>query len=255
MHPLLSTLLLSIGLNLFVFLFAYKKQSDHFTDFTYSLTFILVALLAFFSNDVRSAPKLVLLFMIIIWAIRLGGYLASRIQRIGVDHRFDDMRPVWHRYIKFWILQGGSVWILATPFIIALSSGLDIQQLQGVQVAGVATWLIGFLLETIADFQKSKFRNNADNKGQFMQRGLFSIIQYPNYLGEILVWIGVFMFSTPYLNGIEWLSVVSPIWIMVLLLFISGIPYLVKSSERRYGHMKAYQLYKEKTRKLIPFIY
>jgi len=255
MHPLLSTFLIAVVLNLVVFVFAFRKQTDHFTDFTYSLTFVLVAVFSFLQTDIRDLSKIILLVLVISWAVRLGAYLFSRIKSIGVDHRFDEMRPVWYRYIGFWILQGTSVWLIATPFIIALSSNASFPKLNWVQYLGLALWLFGFLLESIADYQKSKFRSDSKNDGQFMASGLFSIVRYPNYLGEMLVWIGIFVFCIPYLSGLEWISVLSPLWIIVLLLFISGIPYLKKQSEKRYGHLAAYQTYKQNTKKLIPFVF
>lgn len=255
MSPILSTLLIAVCLNLVVFIFAYRHQTDHYTDFTYSLTFIVVAIFAFFQSEVQNLPKFVLLALVVVWALRLGGYLFSRIKSIGVDHRFDEMRPVWYRYIGFWILQGASVWIIATPFVVALSSETNFEKLLPVHLVGLLVWFVGLLLESIADFQKSRFRKDHKNDGQFMQSGLFSVLRYPNYLGEILIWIGIFIFATPCLVGIEWFSVISPLWIITLLLFISGIPYLQKQSEKRYGHLESYQSYKQSTKKLIPFLY
>jgi len=255
MHPVFVALTISVLLNLFVFIFAFRKQTDHFTDITYSATFILLAVWSFLQGDTSSLPRQILLAMILLWAFRLGGYLFTRIGRIGVDHRFDEMRPVWQRYIKFWILQGLSVWLVALPYVIALNSESAGAELLPVHLMGLAIWLIGLLLESIADAQKSRFRNNPKNEGKFMQSGLFSVLQYPNYLGEMLVWVGVFVYCIPFLQNLEWLSAISPIWIIVLLLFISGIPFLKRSSAKRYGHLESYQDYQKKTSKLIPFIY
>ncbi|MEM2138691.1 MAG: DUF1295 domain-containing protein, partial [Candidatus Woesearchaeota archaeon] len=75
--------------------------------------------------------------------------------------------------------------------------------------------------------------------------------RHPNYFGEILCWLGIFIFTSPALKGILWLTIISPIFITFLLLFISGIPILEKNADRRYGHLKEYQEYKRKTSLLI----
>lgn len=216
---------------------------------------MLLAISFFVLNDASGIPKIILLIMVLLWAIRLGTYLFFRIKRIGVDHRFDKMRPVWKRYIRFWILQGASIWIVALPYIIGLTQSAYAPALNTIQTIGMVIWIIGFNLESIADLQKYKFRNDPNNNGQFMDQGLFSVVQFPNYLGEMMCWIGIFIFVTPYLQGLQWLSIISPIWIMTLLLFISGIPYLVRQSKERYGHMESFQKYSTNTKKLIPFIY
>lgn len=256
MSPLLTTFIIAIGLNLFIFIFAFKKQSDHFTDITYSLTFIILAVFSYLSYGASSElPKILLVVMVSLWAIRLGSYLFIRINKIGVDHRFDEMRPNWKRYIRFWVLQGTSVWLVSLPVIISLTSSMQIESLMTLQWVGFVIWLVGFLMETIADYQKYRFRNDKSNDGQFMQSGLFSVIQFPNYLGEMMVWIGVFAYAVPYLIGWDWVSILSPIWICTLLLFISGIPYLRRQSKKRYGHLQSFNSYTKNTPKLIPFIY
>ena len=88
-----------------------------------------------------------------------------------------------------------------------------------------------------------------------MKKGLYSTVKYPNYLGEILCWIGVFTYAIPSFGGIEWLTIVSPLWIIVLLLYISGIPLLEKQYEKKYGNDPEFKKYQVKTRKLIPLIY
>lgn len=255
MTLVLYALLLSMGLNLLVFALAYKQQTDHYTDITYSASFISIVILAMIYSGNRSMTSLILFIMICLWAIRLGSYLFIRIKRIGVDHRFDEMRPYWKRYIGFWLLQGGSVWLLSLPFLLAFSWMPTEHSLETLQYFGILIWLIGFLLESIADYQKYQFRSKASNDGQFMNEGLFSVIRYPNYLGEMMIWIGIFIFCSPYLSGLGWLSIVSPIWIVVLLLFISGIPYLEKQTVNRYGHLDTFKSYVKNTAKLIPGIF
>lgn len=254
-----TSLAIALVLNLIVFLVAYEKQTDKLTDITYALTFIIIALYSWWAGeDDNGVYKITLLFMVLIWAVRLGSYLFVRVNIKGKDHRFDAFRNKFRRYLRFWILQGISIWIVSLPFIMGLSKSIaEINEIRGnfIVTLGMAVWIAGFLLESIADRQKFRFRLNPANEGKFMNRGLFNVIRYPNYLGEMLIWIGVFMSVIPLLRGLEWLSIISPLWICILLIFLSGIPFLERSNEKRYAHLKEFQIYKERTSKLIPFIY
>jgi steroid 5-alpha reductase family enzyme len=259
MNYLLTTLAIAILLNLFVFVFAFKNQTDKLTDITYALTFIALALFGWYTSEGRmDVYKLTLLFMVGIWAFRLGSYLFFRVMIKGKDHRFDEFRHNFKRYLRFWVLQGLSVWLISIPFLIALGKPAEeVQNLEGnsIVMIGMLIWVVGFVIEAISDRQKFKFRLDQSNDGQFMNKGLFSIIRYPNYLGEMMVWIGIFITAVPLLVGLEWLSILSPLWICVLLLFISGIPFLERSNKKRYGHLESFQKYKAETSKLIPYIY
>ena len=88
-----------------------------------------------------------------------------------------------------------------------------------------------------------------------MSEGLFSLVRFPNYAGEIMVWVGVFIACAPVLSGWEWVTIISPLWITSLLLGISGIPLLEQSNEEKYGHLASFQQYRASTAKLIPGIY
>lgn len=255
--PLVFALILAISLNLFVFIFAFKRQTDHYTDITYSATFILLAAYFYYIGETDVLPRTLMFLMVLVWAVRLGTYLKLRIGKTKVDHRFDEMRPNFMRYLRFWIIQGTSVWVIAIPAVILLSKDASIfsTELPFLSALAVGLWVSGFLLQTIADYQKYTFRNDSKNDGMFMAKGFFNIIRFPAYLGEMLVWIGVFLFTVPYISGLEWLGIVSPLWIIGLLLFLSGIPMLEKQSEKRYGHLPAYQKYKKETSRLIPGVY
>tara|TARA_B100000497_G_scaffold126617_1_gene165952 strand:+ start:2505 stop:3287 length:783 start_codon:yes stop_codon:yes gene_type:complete len=257
--PLLTGLGIAIGLNLFVFIFAFRNQTDKLTDITYAITFALLAGFFWYSADgANDAYKLSLMFMVVIWAIRLGSYLLFRVMIKGKDDRFDEWRNDIKRYLRFWVLQGCSVWILSIPFIIGLTKSteeIELIQNNKIVMFGMALWMVGFFIEAMADRQKFKFRLNPANDGKFMNKGLFSIVRFPNYTGEILVWLGIFLTVVPLLKGLEWLSIISPIWIAFLLIGLSGIPFLERSNKKRYGDQKEFQDYKQNTKRLLPYIY
>ena len=257
--PVFLSLLISVGFNLLVFLFAFKYQTDKLTDITYATTFGVIAIaLLYLYSDMDHTYRLLLCAMPVIWAIRLGAYLFRRVLIKGKDHRFDAFRHIWWRFGRFWIIQGTSIWVIALPYIVALSSTTEQADaaLQSIWLPiGVVVFLIGFLIETIADAQKFKFRSNPENEGKFMAEGLFKIVRFPNYTGEIIVWTGIFMACIPVLQGFEWATIISPIWIVGLLVGLSGIPFLERSNKKRYGHLESFQKYKKETKKLLPGIY
>lgn len=249
---LLESILTVVIINTIGLIWGYTQQSDKATDLFYSLSFATLTSVLWFA----SADSLIhhfLLGMILLWSFRLGAYLFKRIHAMGEDTRFNEMRKQLIRFAGFWVLQAVSVLILSIPIIITYQKS-DIP-FGSIHILGIVIWALGLLIETIADQQKFTFRQNATNDGAFIQTGLWKHLQHPNYLGEILCWIGVFIGAVPSLVNWEWLAIISPIWIIFLLVFVSGIPLLQKASQKKYGHLKSYQTYQKNTPLLIPFLY
>ena len=259
LSSVLLGLFIALVLNIGIFFIAFNYQTDKLTDITYASTFaLLAAYFWYFSDGNNTTYKIALFLLPLIWAIRLGAYLFIRILTKGKDHRFDKFRHIFKRFFRFWLLQGMSVWIVSLPFIVGLTvspESFEFSISDTWLIIGVTCWIFGFLIESIADYQKFRFRNNPENQGKFMDKGLFSIVRFPNYLGEMMVWISIFMLVAPVLQGLQWLVIISPLWICFLLLKVSGIPFLERSNKKRYGHLPDFQDYKANTKKLIPYIY
>jgi steroid 5-alpha reductase family enzyme len=117
---------------------------------------------------------------------------------------------------------------------------------------GFLVWLIGFGFEVTADQQKSNFKADPENEGKFINTGLWSWSRHPNYFGEIVLWIGVAIIALPVLSGWQYLTLISPIFIILLLTRISGIPMLEKRADEKWGGQEDYESYKAKTSILIP---
>lgn len=113
-------------------------------------------------------------------------------------------------------------------------------------------WSIGISIEATADQQKLLFKNSPANKGKWCNAGLWKYSRHPNYFGEIFLWWGIFVASTSVLEGAEWLVVFGPIFLTLLLLFVSGIPLLEESADKRFGSMAEYRIYKNITSPLVP---
>jgi len=189
--------------------------------------------------------------LVVVWAARLGIYLFRRIMRTKVDHRFDGMRDQPLRFARFWLLQAITVAVVMLPVSYLLDQD-DPPGLGAWSIAGGAVWLAGLLIEAVADAQKAAFRAKEENRGRFVASGLWRYSRHPNYFGEMLVWWGLFLYVVPVLHGAAFAVVIGPVFITLLLLFVSGIPLLEKSAEEKYGSDAAYRDYKRRTSILVP---
>lgn len=252
---LLSILGIIFLIQVVFFLFAAWFKTDKITDLSYGLTFIIAAVFALFVNlENYSTYKLILVVLVSIWGVRLSGYLFYRIIKTGKDKRFDGIREDFFRFASFWSLQAVTVFIVLLPtlYIFLESTSMTFTFLS---VIGLIVSSLGIVIEGVADYQKSVFKSREENKGKFISSGLWRYSRHPNYLGEILMWLGIFIYALPYLNGISLLTAISPLFITFLLLKVSGIPTLEKEYEKRYANSSEYLEYKKSTGRLIPKIF
>jgi steroid 5-alpha reductase family enzyme len=248
MLNLLHYLIIALLFNSVVFLFAYKLMTDKLTDISYALTFILLVSLSFLYSD-RGLFKIVLLLMVLLWALRLGVFLFLRVSKSGRDKRFDGMREDFYKFLKFWVLQGVAVWVILLPSIMFFRRETIYSYFV---LIGFLIWFFGFFIELIADFQKYKF--NKSNQGKWISTGLWRYSRHPNYFGEILCWFGIYFFAFGSLMGVERIvGLISPLFIAVLLIFLTGLPQLEKYADKKWGKVKEYREYKRKTSILVPW--
>jgi steroid 5-alpha reductase family enzyme len=250
MNAILLSFLISLAVNTVFFAFAAVRKTDVVTDLSYSLTFALLAIVLPLLGA-RETVQLVTSLLVLIWAVRLGGYLLRRILRIKVDHRFDEMRDKPLRFARFWLLQAISVAVIMLPvsYILGRDSAPDFGFWA---IAGAAIWFSGLVIEAAADAQKSSFKAKEENRERFITSGLWRYSRHPNYFGEMLVWWGLFILAVPFLHGAAFAVVIGPVFITLLLLFVSGIPLLERSAEAKYGDDPNYREYKRRTSILVP---
>jgi len=247
---ILLSFVIALAVNAAFFAIAAARKTDVVTDLSYSLSFAVLAIVLPFVGA-REAVQLIASLLVLIWAIRLGLYLFRRILRIKVDHRFDEMRDRPIRFARFWLLQAISVAVIMLPVSYLL--GRNAAPGFGVwAIAGAAVWLLGLVIEAVADAQKSAFKEKRENRGRFIESGLWRYSRHPNYFGEMLVWWGLFVYAVPFLHGVAFAVVIGPVFITVLLLFVSGIPLLERSAEAKYGDDPAYREYTRRTSILVP---
>lgn len=244
---------LALAINIAMFVPAFIFKTDRFTDISYALSFIILAVIAFF-NSTQDGAHIILLIAVCAWALRLGGFLLFRIWRIKRDKRFDGMREKFGKFLGFWLLQGVSVFIILVSSLLIFNT--PAVELGSFSLLGIAIFVAGLVLESVADVQKYRFNADPKNKGKWIASGVWSRSRHPNYLGEMCVWIGLYIFGMQILNVPDKLiALISPVYIVGLLLFVSGVPLLEKAADARWGKDKKYQEYKKNTPVLLPKIF
>lgn len=233
------------------FIPAFKAQTEKYYDLTGALTYISITVLLVVLTPGVDARGLLLAAMVVAWAVRLGSFLFRRVSKHGKDDRFDEIKPSFIRFLNTWTVQGLWVVLTAAAAWIAITSVARVA-LDGWALAGFLVWAGGFGIEAVADNQKGRFKADPANKGRFISTGLWSKSRHPNYFGEIVLWTGVLLIAVPVLQGWQWLALLSPLFVALLLIKGSGIPLLEKKADRKWGGEPEYEAYKKNTPVLIP---
>ncbi len=233
------------------FIPAFLLQDEGFYDLTGSLTYISVTILAVALSPEVDGRSVLLLVLVVIWAGRLGTYLFRRIRKAGKDERFDRIKPSFVRFLNAWTLQG--LWVsLTLAAALAAITTTAREAIGVVTVIGALVWVAGFGVEATADRQKSRFRADPANKGRFISSGLWAWSRHPNYFGEIVLWVGVAIVAVPVLEGWQWVTLISPVFVTLLLTRVSGVPLLEKRADEKWGGQQDYEAYKARTPVLVP---
>ncbi len=242
-YNLFLSLMLTLGVHVTVFS---TRASDRVTDLAYTLSFPTVMIVLFLLNE-PTLPRVFVTGMVILWALRLGGYLLLRSRHMRRDPRFDGVREDLWKRARLWLFQAGAVWCILLPALVILSLDGSITYVARV---GATVWFAGLVIETVADWQKFRFK--AGGGLHWIETGLWRYSRHPNYFGEILVWWGLFLFSVPFQQGWAWVSVLGPVTITGLLLFVTGVPLLERRYDLKYGRNTKYRKYKKRTSLLLP---
>lgn len=243
-------LAVALGINWIAFVPANAKKTERFYDLTGAISNISIAVVAYFLGEGGTVDK-ILLAMVALWAARLGVFLALRISKDGKDDRFEKIKQSPAAFFQTWTLQG--VWGFLTQLAaIIVMTNDESETVSALTIVGLAIWILGFGMEVVADRQKRAFRADAANDGRFISTGLWAWSKHPNYFGEIVLWIGVAVVALPALSGWGYIGLISPVFVILLLTRVSGIPLLERKAEKRWGDEPEYQRYSETTPVLIP---
>ncbi|MEO0493325.1 MAG: DUF1295 domain-containing protein [Actinomycetota bacterium] len=242
--------IIAFGVNIAVFVPSFLAKTEHYYDLTGSLTYLTVTLVALITAEDRDLRTVLFAVLIVLWAGRLGSFLFRRVRRDGGDGRFDKIKLDFLRFLMAWMVQGLWVTLTAGAALAAMTSGAK-EDLGVIGIIGLIVWIIGFAIEVTADRQKSAFRADPANQGKFIDVGLWAWSRHPNYFGEITLWLGIAILALPVLQGWQYATLISPVFVFVLLNFVSGVPMLERRSDKKWGGQGDYEAYKAKTPVLV----
>ncbi len=243
--------LLAYVINWAVFVPSNLAKTEHYFDLTGSATYLTVVGVALLLADDLDTRAIIVGVMVAIWALRLGTFLFRRVRRAGKDGRFDRIKTDPLRFFMTWTLQG--LWVLLTmACALAIITGLERQPIEFLGIVGIVVWVAGFAIEVVADRQKSAFKNDPANDGRFINSGLWAWSRHPNYFGEIVLWTGIAIMALPVLSGWRWVTLISPLFVTLLLTRVSGIPMLEARAEKKWGDEEEFRRYTDNTPVLIP---
>lgn len=242
---------ITFAVQLVAFVPAFIAQSERYYDLIGSLTYISMTVLAATLASPLDARSALLVGLVIVWATRLGTYLFRRVVKAGKDSRFDALKPSFVKFLNVWVIQGLWVALTAGAAWAAITSASH-APIDALAVVGMLVWLFGFGIEAVADLQKSRFRADPSNAGRFIHTGLWSWSRHPNYFGEITLWTGVALIALPALSGWQLATLVSPLFVFLLITRVSGVPMLEKYADKTWGGQDDYEAYKSRTSVLVP---
>ena len=240
----------SFVLHWIIFIPSFAFQTEHYFDLTGSISYLSAVALAFYLNPSVDPRDLLIGLLIVVWAVRLGSFLFMRVKQDGKDDRFTIMKTQFHWFLTTWTLGGLWVFLTMAAGLAAITS--DTTQPFGLMAyLGLALWIFGFSIEVIADRQKRAFKKNQQKDKEFITSGLWAWSRHPNYFGEITLWIGLTLIALPVLSGWQLVTLISPVFVYILLTKISGIPLLENRGMKKWGSDPEYIDYVNRTPALI----
>lgn len=243
------------GIVLFVymtaaFVIAVIRRRNDVADIAWGVGFVVLAWLSFAMASTHEWQAIVVNLLVTLWGFRLARHIFRRHKNKPEDSRYAAWRKQWGKifylrsYLQVFLLQGVFLFLIASPTLLLNQATRTTYPL--LIYLGIAVWLGGFVFESVADTQLARFVRNPANAGKVMQSGLWRYSRHPNYFGEVTMWWGIFIVALSVPNGIY--TIVGPLTITTLILFVSGIPLL----EKRYKDQPEYQVYSRRTSVFIP---
>jgi steroid 5-alpha reductase family enzyme len=249
-----NAVLLAYVIHWIAYIPAYVFQTEKFYDLTGSVTYLSVVWFVFLSTYQSISlnfGNLILALLISIWTIRLGLFLFMRIHKAGEDKRFRTIKTSASQFFMTFTLSGLWVTLCSMCALVAISSpeGLVMNALTYV---GIILFIIGFGIEIVADNQKTAFRSIEANKDSFITSGLWSKSRHPNYFGEVLLWFAIAVISFSSLEGLQLITLISPVFTYILLVYVSGVRMLEDMNDKKWADNEQYKSYKKNTPMLFP---
>lgn len=213
-------------------------KNNSIVDIGWGLGYVIVAVILLLFDKVMNLGQMIITLMVTLWGLRLFYYIMKRNWGKREDFRYQKFRQDWGKnvilraFFQVYMLQGFFMYIIAQPII--MMYGINSDPMTLFVILGIVIWLVGYYFEVVGDAQLRVFKAKPENKGKIMQEGLWQYTRHPNYFGEATMWWGIWLVAFAY--NIPFISIVSPVTITVLLLYVSGVPLLEKAMQDRPGY-------------------
>lgn len=230
------TILMILGWGVSVY-----QRNVTIVDSLWGMGFVLIVWLTMLQVEGYRGRQLLIVGLTTLWGIRLTLYLTWRNHGKGEDPRYEKWRQTSGD--RFWLTSLFKVFLLQAFFLWLIALVIQVGQVSRVperlgifDFIGTLVWTIGFVFESLGDWQLARFKSNPDNRRKVMDRGLWRYSRHPNYFGESLIWWGLFIIVMS--NPQNWWTVLSPATITLVLLKMTGVP-LTETLilEKRPGYM------------------
>nr|WP_279163642.1 DUF1295 domain-containing protein [Rhodococcus erythropolis] len=233
---------------------AIRMNNHSIIDICWGPGFAVVAVVSYLTSigsDGNDLRRLVVLALTVVWGMRLGLYIGFRNRGHGQDKRYTALlKHLQGPLIPFLIrkiygLQGVLILVVSLPVQFAM---YEFRALGALGAIGIAVWTVGFVFESVGDYQLSRFKADPANSGMVMDRGLWAWTRHPNYFGDACVWVGLFILALG--DPLALITIVSPIVMIKLLVSYSGKALLERGMRKSKG--QAYDDYVARTSGFFP---
>lgn len=229
----------------------------HFFSVGYGFAISAISLtLCILFFPILTLPNLIMAVLLFLYGLRLGGYLLLRERknpnynkRVGADIK-DGKSVSFGAKAAMWVSCALLYLLMTSPLLFRMEWG-PLLSWSPCAIIGIVLIVLGIFLEVMADFQKSNAKKK--NPGRFVDTGLYRFVRCPNYLGELLLWTGVFVAGCPAMHGWRWIPAILGL-ILIFYVMFSGARRLEIRQEKSYGSDPEYQNYVKKVPIIIPFI-
>ncbi|HZV84005.1 MAG TPA: DUF1295 domain-containing protein [Brevundimonas sp.] len=233
-----------------------RLKDVSFIDGVWPLGMLLLALVTFVRTDGDPTRKWLLLWLVAVWAVRLGWHLLSRWQRHGADNRYVEIVENQERSKGWSFGKTALLFVFLPQAVLSWLTSLPVQlgqvafepQVGWIGWTGAVLAVAGIGFESIGDAQLAAFKRDPENKGKVLDTGLWRWTRHPNYFGDACVWWGLYLIAAETAPGL-W-SVAGPLFLTFTLTRWSGIGITEAASKKS---KPGYEDYVRRTSAFVPW--
>ncbi len=244
-------MVMSLLVYVFFYYIAVIKRNNNWADYAWAVGFPIIAMTSYALGGRHDLSKQFLITtLVIIWSARLLVHIITRNQGGEELYRYKSLRNKWgaktvlYSFFRIYLLSWFLMCLVAFPIVVINTTGGYL--IGRIELVGIMIWAFGFVYETVADYQLYHYKLKASHRDKIFTGGLWKYSRHPNYLGEILMWVGLYFVALPHPYGA--IAIISPAVITFMLLGFTGVPTI----EKRYRGNEDYKDYKKRTSILIP---